>query len=90
MPDGRPLLHFIDTQQQQVRPGRGTYVKPHRPGKLREPRDGWTKVPRAAAGGGGGGSGVGGSSGGQQTEAEQAELSALSRVGQRKQVRCGG
>jgi hypothetical protein len=80
MPDGRPLdlSSFLDSQQ-QLRPPRGSSHSSRRPGAIKEPKQGWTKaVPHAAATS---------ASAVVSSEAEQAEMYALSRVGHRKQVR---
>lgn len=80
MPDGRPLTAVLDQQQQFTRRG-GSSHKP-RPGQIRDPKDGWSKpLPRAAT------AAAAGPATGPQSEAEAAELYALSRVGQRKQRR---
>ncbi|KAI3435744.1 hypothetical protein D9Q98_001802 [Chlorella vulgaris] len=80
MPDGRPLdlSSFLDCQQ-QLRPPRGSSHSSRRPGAIKEPKQGWTKaVPHAAATS---------ASAVVSSEAEQAEMYALSRVGHRKQRR---
>ena len=82
MPDGRPLGMFLESQA--LRPPRGSGGHKRRPGAVREPREGWTKaLPRAATAAGA----EGGGGGGGHSEAEAAEMNALSRVGHRKQVR---
>ncbi len=78
--DGRPLTAVLEQQQQFTRRGGSSHKQ--RPGQIREPREGWSKpLPRAAT------AAAAGAVSGPQSEAEAAELYALSRVGQRKQVR---
>lgn len=81
--DGRPLTAVLDQQQQFTRRGASSH-KP-RPGQIREPKEGWSKpLPRAAT------AAAASTAAGPQSDAEAAELYALSRVGQRKQVRPQG
>ena len=80
MPDGRPLAAFLDSQLLRPQHGaiHGGATQRRRPGAIKEPKEGWTKaLPRAA---------TAAAPGLAYSEAEQAELYALSRVGQRKQV----
>ncbi|KAL4458348.1 hypothetical protein ABPG75_013213 [Micractinium tetrahymenae] len=82
MPDGRPLTAALEQQQQFTRRGGGSHKL--RPGQIREPKEGWTKpLPRAAAAA----PAAPATAAGPLSEAEAAELYALSRVGQRKQRR---
>lgn len=81
MPDGRPLAAFLDSQLLRPQHGasHGGATQRRRPGAIKEPKEGWTKaLPRAA---------TAAAPGLAYSEAEQAELYALSRVGQRKQRR---
>lgn len=82
MPDGRPLTAVLEQQQQLTRRG-GSASHKARPGRVKEPKEGWSKaMPRAATAA----TAAAGAGSSVQSEAEAAELYALSRVGQRKQV----
>ncbi|PSC69651.1 R3H domain-containing 4 isoform X2 [Micractinium conductrix] len=80
MPDGRPLTMALE--QSALRPPRGGAPPKHRSGRAREPKEGWTKpLPRAAT------AAAAAATSDAATEAEAAEIYALSRVGARKQRR---